>query len=101
MFSFADELQSLPSGTHDYSFSCTLPRDLPSSFLGSHGHIKYNAIVVLRIPLWPDEKFEEKFDVLRPFDLNDHPSLRVNFHAHTSPNATKWISQFQKRFVLF
>lgn len=78
LFSFTDELQSLPSGTHDYSFACTLPHDLPSSFSGSHGHIKYTANVVLRIPLWPDKKFEEKFDVLRPLNLNDYPSLRVN-----------------------
>lgn len=82
MFSLTDELLSLPSGTHDYSFACTLPRDLPSSFIGSHGHIKYTANVVIRIPLWPDKKFEEKFNVLRPLNLNDHPSLRVNLYTY-------------------
>lgn len=72
-----DELQVLPAGAHDYSFAFTLPHDLPSSFLGSHGHIKYTANVILRIPLWPDKKFEQKFDVLRPLNLNDYPQLRV------------------------
>ncbi|XP_055313203.1 arrestin domain-containing protein 2-like isoform X2 [Sitodiplosis mosellana] len=70
------ENQVLPVGTHDYSFACTLPNDLPSSFTSNLGYIKYSANVVLRIPFWPDKKFEEKFTVFKTVNLNDYPSLR-------------------------
>ena len=68
----------LPVGTHDFSFTCTLPDDLPSSFFSTLGYIKYSANVILRIPFWPDKKFEEKFTVFRMINLNNYPSLRVN-----------------------
>lgn len=68
----------LPVGTHDFSFTCTLPDELPSTFAGTHGYIKYSAQVVLRIPFWPDKKFEKKFTVFKIVNLNDYPSLRVN-----------------------
>lgn len=70
------EIQLLP-GTYDYSFQCTLPSDLPSSFLGYCGHVKYTAQVVLNISRWPDKTFKQKFILLKPTDLNGLPSLRV------------------------
>lgn len=73
----SDKVEIVPSGTHDYSFMCTLPPDLPSSFIGSFGNIKYKANVVICISLWPDKKFSEKFTVFKPVNLNDFPSLQV------------------------
>ena len=66
-------------GTHDYSFTCILPEDLPSSFESSFGRIKYTANVIVRMPFGPDKIFVEKFSVRRRLDLNNYPSLRVNF----------------------
>lgn len=81
--SLTGELHVMPVGTYDYSFTCTLPRNLPSSFSGSYGHIKYSAIVVLRVKnYWSEKKFYENFDVLKPVNLNDTPSLRVIFPFH-------------------
>lgn len=73
---FLGEVQLLP-GTYDYSYQCTLPNDLPSSFLGCWGSIKYSSQVVINIPRWPDKTFKQKFVLLKPLDLNDFPSLRV------------------------
>lgn len=73
------ENQVLPTGTHDFGFVCTLPGDLPSSLKSDIGSIKYTANVQITTPFWPDKKFEEKFIVLKRLDLNDYPSLRVNF----------------------
>lgn len=80
MFSLTGEIKVLSIGTHDFNFTSTLPRVLPSSFSGTYGYIKYSANVILRIPLWTDRKFEEPFTILRPVNLNDYPSLRVNYY---------------------
>ncbi|XP_055312598.1 arrestin domain-containing protein 17-like isoform X2 [Sitodiplosis mosellana] len=68
------ETRLLPMGTHDYSFTCMLPSDLPSSFSSTHGHIKYSANVIIRMPLWPDKKFEEKFTIYRRSGVSKHSS---------------------------
>lgn len=71
------DTQVIPMGTYDYSFAFTLPPDLPSSFSGEFGHIKYAANVVICIPRWPNKKFLSKFFVIKPLNLNHMPSLRV------------------------
>ncbi|XP_037026630.1 arrestin domain-containing protein 2-like [Bradysia coprophila] len=85
------ETQIIPVGTHDYNFTCTLPSNLPEEFFGTYGNIKYTANVALRIPFWPDKKFQRAFHVFKRFDLNDDPLLRAEVSdkkLHTiSPNA--------------
>ncbi|XP_055295416.1 arrestin domain-containing protein 17-like isoform X2 [Sitodiplosis mosellana] len=76
------KIQVLPLGTHDYSCTCNLPRNIPSSFSGAYGHIKYTANVVLGISLRPDETFEEKFHVFKSVNLNDYPSLQAEVLDH-------------------
>lgn len=64
-------------GEHIYNFEFTLPAGLPSSFEGEFGHIRYIATVVLDIPRWPNDVFQQPFTVIKPLDLNDDPELRV------------------------
>lgn len=78
-FSLTEEVRLFSIGAHEYSFTFILPEDLPSSFESSFGRIKYTAYVIVRMPFGPDKIFEEKFSVRRRLDLNDYPSLRVNF----------------------
>lgn len=67
-------------GEHIYNFQFRLPAGLPSSFEGEFGHIRYIATVVLDIPRWPDDVFQQPFTVIKPLDLNDDPELRVIIH---------------------
>lgn len=82
--------QLLPVGTHDYSLTCTLPKNLPSTFSGAYGDIKYTANVIVHKALWlkiKTEKIcEEKFTVFKTVDLNVYPSLRVSVEICDGPN---------------
>lgn len=54
-----------------------MPAGLPSSFIGEFGEIRYIATVVLDVPRWPDDEFQQPFTVIKPLDLNDIPAVRV------------------------
>lgn len=78
MFSSIDSLLTVPKGIHTYDFSCQLPSNLPTSFEGTYGCIRYKATVTLNIPIWPDKSFVEGFTIIKCFNLNDcSPDLRV------------------------
>lgn len=78
-FPSSGETQNIPAGTHDYSFTCTVPPNVPEEFSGTYGYIRYAANVALRIPFWPDKKFQRAFHVYKRLDLNENPLLRVIF----------------------
>lgn len=60
----------MPAGTTTYNFACLLPKDLPSSYEGKYGHIRYNAKAVLDRPLKSDKEFRVAFTVIKTEDLN-------------------------------
>lgn len=62
---------------HVFNFALRLPSQLPSSFEGEFGHIKYSASVFLIVPRGFEEKCTESFTVIRTVDLNHYPSLQV------------------------
>lgn len=68
----------VPPGEHVYNFTCALPVNLPTSFEGTFGHIRYRAEVTLNVPLWPDKTFAEGFTVIRSLDLNGLSDVRVS-----------------------
>lgn len=76
MFTQKGEIQLQP-GSYHYSFQSYLPPQLPTSFEGDYGYIRYNACVVLDIPMWPDKEFETIFTVIKAINLNADPTLRV------------------------
>ena len=71
-----DEIGLMP-GLHEYPFGFQLPYAVPSSFEGKFGHIKYTFRVVIQVPLWMNKVFKEQFTLIKAFNLNDHPVLRV------------------------
>lgn len=71
-----DEIRLMP-GTYNYTFQCMLPSNLPTSVEGEIGYIRYTARVVVDIPMWPDDKFEVPFTVIKAINLNAIPGLRV------------------------
>lgn len=68
----------MAAGSYDYSFEYKLPYEMPTSFEGKYGHIRYAACVVLGIPMWSDEEFEEPFTFIQTIDLNVNAALRVS-----------------------
>ncbi|XP_026480300.1 arrestin domain-containing protein 17-like [Ctenocephalides felis] len=67
----------LKSGKHTYSFSCALPITLPCSFEGSHGNIRYTAVVTFRRHLGVDSKYKTIFRIQSAHDLNKDPTYKV------------------------
>ncbi|XP_063707906.1 arrestin domain-containing protein 2-like [Culicoides brevitarsis] len=79
----ANEIEILP-GLHTYNFACLLPSNMPSSFEGPYGHIRYTVKVTLERPWKFDQTYKVGFTVLKQLDLNyDNPDLRLPVHAET------------------
>ena len=83
LWSALSDEETLPSGTHCFSFSCQLPRDLPSSFEYKGGTsmgtkrmaaIKYRLTAKLVRPRHFNMTAKTPFTVLEYIDTN-HPSL--------------------------
>lgn len=72
----------LAPGVYNYEFGCKLPPDLPTSFEGKFGYIRYTALVVIDNKRLPEKTFSESFTVIREVDLNYNRELRVNYHIH-------------------
>lgn len=78
IFYFNEGESYLEEGEHVYPFSVSLPLQLPSSFNGEHGHVRYTTKVVIDIPWGKDKEQEKVFEVISPLNLNDEPSLAVS-----------------------
>ncbi|EDV91347.1 arrestin domain-containing protein 17 [Drosophila grimshawi] len=66
----------LPAGTHTYPFTCALPQNLPSSFEGEFGHVRYTIKVTLDRPWKFDQNMKMAFTVIAPVDLNLNPRVK-------------------------
>ncbi|KAK7861786.1 hypothetical protein R5R35_011958 [Gryllus longicercus] len=66
----------LPSGEHVYPFSYILPYNIPSSFEGSYGHVRYTVKVKVDRPWKFDYDCKVAFTVLTPLDLNLEPNMQ-------------------------
>lgn len=55
---------NLPAGEHIYPFTCVLPPNLPSSFEGEFGHVRYTVKVVLDRPWKFDQETKMAFTVI-------------------------------------
>lgn len=67
----------MSSGTYRYSFDCLLPHNIPASFDGSYGHIRYYIEACLDIPWRFDKEYRVQFTVVRNDDLNEYPQLQM------------------------
>lgn len=69
----------LPAGVSTYPFTCALPPNLPSSFEGQWGHVRYTIKVTLDRPWKFDQDAKIAFTVISPLDLNQNPRIKVCF----------------------
>jgi len=72
------------AGSHGFQFDYTLPRDLPSTFEGRWGSVKYTVKATLRRPDRFDIEREAELTVSAHVDLNDDPDLAVSQRRSTS-----------------
>ena len=64
----------LSIGNHEFPFSFELPANIPSSFEGKHGHVRYKVTATIDDP---KKKTEFFFTVLTPHDLNKNQEALV------------------------
>lgn len=79
MISFAGQSFPLFKGTTTYSFSFSLNPNLPSSFTGDSGKIKYKMEFVLDKPWKFNEKHTIALNIIQTMDLNSSPDASKAF----------------------
>lgn len=72
---------TIPPGTYNFDFNCLLPEFAPTSLEKPNGSIRYSATVHFKRSLWPDKVYPVTFTVLKPYNLNDEPHLKVRIFA--------------------
>ncbi len=65
------------TGTHYYSFSYSLPSDLPSTVKEAHGEIRYSITLIFDRPFKLGLKYPFDFTVVRPLNLNGFLKIPV------------------------
>ena len=70
----------LAAGQHGFQFAYTLPRDLPSSYDGRWGSVRYGVKATLSRPGRFDIERDADLSVTAHLDLNADPELAVRPH---------------------
>jgi len=78
-----DNRRWLDAGEHTFPFHYQLPRNIPSSFEGRHGRVRYYAEAKIKRP-GKDKKAKKIFTVLDTYDLNYEPAAKTAGHAQDS-----------------
>ncbi|KAK6179417.1 hypothetical protein SNE40_011782 [Patella caerulea] len=68
------ETRVLPAGQYTYPFQFQLPSNIPSSFEGQYGHIRYYIKVMIEKPWRCDYTCQKVYTVICPLDLNRDPA---------------------------
>lgn len=71
------ETTKLPVGRHTFPFSFTLPPNLPSSFEGAHGYVRYSIKGIIDKPWKFDHTTKRAFTVICILDLNADPASQA------------------------
>jgi len=59
-----------PEGNYTYPFNFPLNADIPSSYEGRRGYVRYTCKAILDRPWKFDESIKEPFTVIRHLDCN-------------------------------
>lgn len=71
---FMDKDPLLPAGEHSFPFDCKLPLELPSSFEGQFGRVRYLAKAIIERATWKSNVVcKRAFTVVSGLDLNFIP----------------------------
>lgn len=80
-FSFSDPESTynyvLPAGNHTMPFELPVPSDLPSSFEGTHGYVRYWLECILDVVGHPEHTTKKAFTVISKYNLNTDPVASV------------------------
>lgn len=72
------ELSKFEPGEYSYSFSTALPAQIPISFDGAYGYVRYKITVGIDRPFRLTRRhYEQTFTVVKEINLNHIPHLRV------------------------
>lgn len=63
-------------GIREYPFNFQLPRDLPSSYKGTHGSIEYTVTATVKKSWGVNKEYTLPFTVNSKLDLSQHPAAR-------------------------
>ena len=71
-----------PAGSHQHAFNFQLPENIPSSFEGEYGYVRYWCKAIIDKPWKFDHEAKNPFSVVKHVDLNRcSPMLRVGIFA--------------------
>ena len=77
LYGYNGDKTELKVGNHEFPFSFTLPKDIPSTFEGSHGNVRYYAEAVIDLEWRFDHNVMCPFTVVAQVDLNLDPEAKV------------------------
>ncbi|CAK8696973.1 unnamed protein product [Clavelina lepadiformis] len=80
----SENAESIPAGQNIFPFQFQLPAELPSSFEGRHGYIRYYAKATIDKPWKFDHNTKKAFTILDNVDLNQDPDARLPVTANDS-----------------
>jgi len=95
-----EETVVLAAGNHGFQFDYTLPRDLPSSYQGRWGQVKFTVKATLKRPCRFDIERETEMNVIAYLDLNDDPELAVSIRGVIETNLQGGPKHLAHFFVL-
>lgn len=78
---------TLLRGTYCYPFQFQLPENIPSSFEGEYGHVRYTVKATIEKPKRFTHVTKTAFSVIGSLDLNTIPQIDVSFFSKT-----KWLN---------
>ncbi|KAK7473577.1 hypothetical protein BaRGS_00035180 [Batillaria attramentaria] len=89
----------LPAGRHTFPFCFVLPPNLPSSFEGAHGYVRYSVKGIIDKPWKFDHTTKRPFTIIGILDLNADANAQITtFHATSkSRTVTKEIGRMTER----
>nr|CAD7460607.1 unnamed protein product [Timema tahoe] len=83
----------LPAGDHSFLFTFSIPSNLPSSFEGSFGYIRYTIKATLDRPWKFNQDTKVALTVLAYRDLNMYPQLRTPLILGNTKTICCWCCQ--------
>nr|CAD7205264.1 unnamed protein product [Timema douglasi] len=83
----------LPAGDHSFLFTFSIPSNLPSSFEGAFGYIRYTIKASLDRPWKFNQDTKVAFTVLAYRDLNNYPQLKTPLILGNTKTICCWCCQ--------